>query len=499
MVTNRNTEYLNVFLLAALFLFFIPGDSLSKSAVPHQAGTGKSEDKKYVTLRVERDISLDELITSEGYDIDDENITVFLEEFLRHNEQVRSLSTLRRGSVVTLPLAYLKKTKKYSDPLRKKSKTIKKKRKAPEASRIFREKSHTAVVKKKKARVLNRQIVLRNIKMLADFLDNRIALKAEGFKIFQINEKSEISLDTVFFPMLQVNSKRILVIDYLGILPGEVRNMVELAWPEYRIVSNAGSDDLKHIIGSVLDALGYSVSRNKRILVGGKTQIDYYSDFLVYPQNKDILEDDLFIISVIESGKYASPDTLVNFLNNKGIRLLELSYDEDGNAYRSNANIIHIDPEQNMRSFTETVLSLLGYRFTKDTVINISNRKEFQYRLTADLSVASVGRKRIIEFFELSPYELGYAKKMGFDIATIQLRDDRKTIIKKLIHLFSLNYRSSPRANSRTVSPRNVKYRLLPNGFFVHSIKGPVFLMDSEFGPDLMQQIVNDNNTYITF
>jgi hypothetical protein len=483
MVTDRNTRYFNVLFLGVLFLFFIPADSLAKSVVLHQAGAVESKDNKYVTLRIERDISLDELITSEGYDIDDENITLFLEDFSRRNEQIRSLSTLRRGSVVTLPLAHLKKTKTYFDPLREKPETIKKKRKAPGASQIVREKTETAVTKKKKPRMLNRKIVLRNIRMLADFLEDRVALKAEGFKIFQINEKS----------------KRILVVDYLGILPGEVRNMVELAWPEYRIVSNAGSDDLKHIIGSVLDALGYSVSRNKRILVGGKTRIDYYSDFLVHPQDKDILEDDLFIISVIESGKFASPPPLVNLLNNKGIRLLELSYDGDGNEYRANADYVHIGHEQNIRSFTESVLSLLGYRFTKDTVITISNRKEFQYRLTADLSVASGRRKKIIEFFELSPYELGYAKKMGFDIATIQLRDDRKTIIKKLIHLFSLNHRSSPRANSLSVTPRDVKYRLVPDGFFVNSMKGPVFLMDSEFRPDVMRQIVNDKNTYITF
>ncbi len=499
MVIQRDLRHFSVVLITACFLFFIPGDSLSKNAVVHEPESGRSDDKDFLRVRIKRDISLDELITNAGYDIDDESITLFLEDFARENEQLKSLSKLRKGAVVKLPLRYMKKKTTLMESLAQIPEAVKRKRETPKTPVVPIKKASKSPVTARKTPALNREVVLRNVKMLADLFNNRMAVKDEGFKIFQINKKSEVSLDTTFFPLLQVNDRRILVIDYLGILPHEVRDMVELAWPEYRIVSNGGNDDLKHIVGRILDALGYKVSRNKRILIGGKTQIEYLSDFLVYPEEKGILEDDLFVISVIESKNYASPEVLVDLLDGKGIRLLEMYQDKDTDEYRANTSITHIEPGQGPREFTETVLALLGYRYAKDAVINISNRKEFRYTLTADLSVSSGGRKKIIEFIELSPYELGYAKKMGFDIAMIELKDNRREIIKKIINLFSLHHRSSPRANARSVTPPNVKYRLLPNGFFVNSIKGPVFFMDTVFRPDLIQQIVNDRHTYITF
>ncbi|UCE78620.1 MAG: hypothetical protein JSV13_08920 [Nitrospiraceae bacterium] len=499
MVIRRDLRHFSVLLITACFLFFIPVDSLSKSAVVHESESRGSDDKAYLRVRIKRDISLDELITNVGYDIDDDSITLFLEDFARENEQLKSLSKLRKGVVVKLPLRYLKRKTTLMESLAQIPEDVKRKRKTPKTPGVPVKKAKKTPVTIRKTPALNREVVLRNVRMLADFFDDRMAVKDEGFKIFQINERSEVSLDTTFFPLLQVNDKRILVIDYLGILPHEVRNMVELAWPEYRIVSNGGKDDLKHIVGRILDALGYRVSKNKRILIGGKTQIEYLSDFLVYPEDKDILEDDLFIISVIESKHYASPEILVDLLDGKGIRLLEMYKDKDTHEYRANTSITHIEPGQSPREFTETVLSLLGYHYTKDTVMNISKRKEFRYTLTADLSISSGGRKKIVEFIELSPYELEYAKKMGFDIAMIELKDDRRDIIKKIINLFSLHHRSSPRANARSVTPPNVKYRLLPNGFFVNSIKGPVFFMDTVFRPDLIQQIVDDKHTYITF
>lgn len=64
-----------------------------------------------VTVAVEKDTPLIELIEANGYTLKDEDLNVFLSEFIVLNENIKSIKMIPKGSTVKLPLTHLKKTK----------------------------------------------------------------------------------------------------------------------------------------------------------------------------------------------------------------------------------------------------------------------------------------------------------------------------------------------------------------------------------------------------
>lgn len=68
-----------------------------------------SKGKNATTIKVEKEASLMEIIESNGYTLKDEDLNAFLKEFITLNGDVKSIKTIPRGSIITLPLNHLKK------------------------------------------------------------------------------------------------------------------------------------------------------------------------------------------------------------------------------------------------------------------------------------------------------------------------------------------------------------------------------------------------------
>ncbi len=62
-----------------------------------------------LTVSIQKNSSLDELIIASGYGIDDNNTSAFLAEFANLNPDIISLSALTQGTVVKIPATHLKK------------------------------------------------------------------------------------------------------------------------------------------------------------------------------------------------------------------------------------------------------------------------------------------------------------------------------------------------------------------------------------------------------
>ena len=312
----KNFNY--VFIVCILFYsnpqsVYSAGSSLQEIRQKHSLD-------KILVITIDKDISLDDLILSSGYSLEDENTQFLLKDFMRLNAFIKSISVLKKGTVIRLPLSYLKRIegrtgKTYASTAIKRGK-----------KKTFRKKDikKTAVV----VFTLDKSIILGNIKTLFQSLGDNISIETEGFKIFDIGEKSELSLDKTFFPLIDLHNERILVFDYKGILSEELKNLLEISWPEFRIVSYKEGMDLKQLVYFLLRESGYSVKKSEKLVVGGRNQIEYYPDFLVFRENDDFIDSQLSFVSIIDHNAKKTPDSLVAWLNNRGIRLIELSNQE---------------------------------------------------------------------------------------------------------------------------------------------------------------------------
>ena len=484
----NNTFFLSI--IAVLF-FLLHGESFCKELYAAQSIKDKASSNKSLIIKITKDTSLYELITKSGYSIDDRDVVSFLRDFMNMNENVKGISALKKGIVVKVPLRNLRKVEAGTVKLHEKTETPARKRSLIKKAET--EKTVTGYS------LINRAMILRNIKLLSDSLDKKILIEMEGFKLFNINERSTLSLDASFFPLINFNKERILVLDLSGILPEEVKDLVEVTWPEYRVVSYRGELDLKKIIGFLLESMGYSVNSDGKIIIGGRTQIEYDADFLIFLNSDDLMNNEISVIGIIGMNEFGTPENTIEWLKKREINLIELSYNEVKKHHGKASKVVDIELNKDEKEFTENILSLMGYKFSRDSVFNLSDRKEYSYNLKAALSINLGYRSKLIEFTELSDYEIKFAQKRGFDIISVKTWEERKTIIHKIISLLSLNFKNSPRTTSPYITPPGVKYRLLSPGVFVHSINGPMFITDSEFDTELLRQLIDENVTIVKF
>jgi len=82
-----------------------------KERLENTKSSETSNIKNVVTVAVGKDAPLMEIIESEGYTLRDEDLNVFLSEFIVLNEDIKSINMIPKGSTIRLPLNHLKKGK----------------------------------------------------------------------------------------------------------------------------------------------------------------------------------------------------------------------------------------------------------------------------------------------------------------------------------------------------------------------------------------------------
>lgn len=450
------------------------------------ASVNRQYNGKILTIKTSKKTSLSELITSSGYNIDDRDVTPFLEDFVSLNRNIKTLSIIPNGTIVRLPLKTLKpKVKKVTQKTipQQKVESTRFRKEPPKEPLLWYQPEHG--------------IILENIKILLHSLNNSAFIRSEGIKVFSINDKSELSFNTSFFPLIEFMDNRAIMLDYQGILPEEVKDIVEISWPEYKVVSNHGRKDIKNITGLLLDSLGYSSFRDGKVILGGKTRIEFFADLIIVKKSDDILEGELIAISIIKPDEYRTPDELKEWAEDRGVRMVELSLREPPLSH-SRAEIVYMS-EREVDRFSERFLNLLGYDFSRDVNLRLSDRKEYEFNIRADLTITLGNRTKVIDFSEFYEQTISYAKARGFDIVSISSGEDRSEILKKIIGLLSINCKDRPETTSSYITPKGVKYRLMVPGTLIRARNGMLFLTDPDIDTEFLSHLVADDITLIKF
>lgn len=443
------------------------------------------------TIRLLKTMSLNELIKQSGFVIESSHVNEFLRDFMRTNQEVTGISSIRKGTLVKLPLRYLMKEASLIHAYKEKGKPL---------GSSARKDDHVgrAVVS-----VLPDTELVHTIASLLGSLYDGISVESGGMKFSSFTEKSAISLDSSYFPFLTMKNGDVLVIDYAGILPKEIKEIIREVWPEYSFVNLHGSSDIRKAAEAVLDSLGFFVSRGGKLRAGGRTQIAYDADFIFYKKDDNVMSQDIRAIGIIGKDNCETPPELLDWLKNMDVNVIELSshraYHGKNRTCAGKSVLIFEGEEQDERVFIEHILSLMGYTFSSDKILNLSDRKEYSYKLKADLSLTLGKRTSVIEFSELSPNEISYARRRGVDITCVASWEKRPAIIRNILALLSHHFIDSPAATSSYITPRGAKYSLLAPGVFVNSMKGPVFMTDSELEPELIRTIVKERVSIVRF
>lgn len=457
-------------LFISIFLFF----SYAEASVK------KRSDKNILTIKTAKSASLSDLITSSGYDIDGKDVSFFLKDFIPLNRDIKNLSMISKGTIVKLPLKNLKAKGRKIISHRKVSRL--EPQKEPQLGYQIEEDA----------------MILKNMKILLDSLAEGTSIKSEGIKIFSVNNnRSELSFDSSFFPLIELADNSVIMLDYKGILPGEIKDIVEVSWPEYKIVSNHGIKDIKNIISLLLDFIGYSSFSDCKVILGGRTKIEFFADLVIIKKSDDILNGELIMISIIRPNEYSTPDKFKEWATNRKVKIIELFLREPPLS-QGMAEVVYMH-EKEVDKFSERFLTLLGYEFKRGDYLRLSDREEYKFNIRAALTITSGNRIKAIDFSEISEPAIRYAKKRGFDMIGIGQREGRSEVVRKIMGLLSINYNDKPEATSSYITPKGVKYRLIAPGILVESKNGLLFLPDPDACTEFPSPLFNDAITLVQF
>jgi hypothetical protein len=435
--------------------------------------------QRALTVKAAQNTSIADLIQSLGYSLEDRNLQAFLRDFMQMNRDMKSLSMIPKGTVVKLPLKWL---------AGKSPKTAVKKRRT-----VQREGG--------KERSLERdqtdEIVLRNLGTLLYALTDVSSVRSSGIKVFSLGEKNEISLNTTAFPLVELSDKTVIILDYRGILPEELKDIIEVSWPEYRVVSSHGIQDLKGSIGQLLNAIGYSSFGDSRLVFGGKAKIELNPDFVVMKMADDIFNGEIIAVSIVRPNEYMIPDALKERAQKGGVRIVELFLREPP-LFHKNAEAQSL-PDKDLETLSDNFLALLGYPVKRGETLRLSGMNEYEFTMKTDVTVTAHHAVKAIQFAEVPPAAVKYAKSRGFDVLSISPDEEKGVVLKKIMGFLALDYIENPEMTTAYITPKKVKYRLFMPGFLVRSRKELFFFTDSDIDVDLFSSVMDDQVKLIKF
>jgi hypothetical protein len=436
--------------------------------------------QKALTVKTAKNTSISELIKSLGYSLDDRNIQEFLRDFMQMNKDIKSLSVIPKGTAVKMPLKWLTE-------------------KSPKMA--MRKKRGPSKRKEEKERPLQRvrsdEIVLRNLGTLLYALTEVSSFTSKGVKVFSLGDKNEISLDTSAFPLVELPDKTMIVLDYRGILPEELKDVIEVTWPEYRIVSGHGIQGLKSSIAELLNAVGYSSFNDSTVVFGGKAKIELRPDFVVKKVSDDIFSGEIIAVSIVTPNEYKLPDAFKEWAGKEGIRIVELFLREPP-LFRELAEVQAL-PERDLKMLSQSFLALLGFPVKRGETLRISGDKDYEFTMKTDVTVVEHNTVKAIQFSEVPSAVDRYAKSRGFDVLSISPNEERWTVLRKIMGFLSLNYTDNPEKTASYITPRKAKYRLSMPGTLVRSKKGLFFFTDTDTDVDVFSSLMDDHVKLIRF
>ncbi|MHB8882670.1 MAG: hypothetical protein ACYC69_14325 [Thermodesulfovibrionales bacterium] len=488
-------NYIGAAALAAV-VFIFTGKELHAAPGTQRAVTGSRV--QAVEIKLKRDSSLKRIIKAYAPRLSDRDIAEFLREFSEVNEGIKNFSLIRKGTVVRVPARYLSKGSGTVAPRPQLVASDNRTAGLPAVADPHELKPVSqSAHQNDPPRILP---VPDSIKTLLESLYGAVTIESGGLKFFSVGDRTEISLDTSYLPHMVLNNGTVLVLDAGNILPEEIKQLVRTLWPEYIFFSYRGGHDLKRLTGALLESLGYSVHRDRSLILGGQSRLEYNADFIVYREQGDLMGSDIAIISIAGSPGHHTPDSLVRWLGERDINLIRMSSSENRQAGpAARADLARLPQTTAPRELIGEILSLTGYSYATDVVLNLSDRKEYSFALKADFSISAGLRKKVVELADLSEEEVSLARKKGVDIACISPGDDIKGILRKLIQLLGIIHADSPQAVSPYITPRNAKYRLLLPGIYFRTAQGQFFATDSELGHELLRDIIDPRIRIIAY
>ena len=329
-----------------------------------------------------------------------------------------------------------------------------------------------------------------------DGTDNR-----SGEEEFEIEGSGALKLDYSKYPLYEFPWGKKVLLDYGNRIPGGVKDVIVSKWENAEIVGVQEKDDIKSILGRVLDVCGfYKVEQEGEYTVNrDKIQISVSGDWIVF---KDDSLKNVFVINLINDSKEVVSPSLKSYLAEMGLSFVDVKSDgveitKDNNVSKK-ADYRKISAEPLF--MTDQILDVLGIKVTKDQSTNIFQNSEsgFSLEVIADRIFEKDGTVHMIDFQSLPLRIYDVIVEQGFKILNVSPEDDILKSAEKILIFCGAEYKSSP-VEFQYGKNEKSKLKLKVPGVLINAGKGKVLLTQVSLNEAITQFLADIDVKIIQF
>ena len=314
----------------------------------------------------------------------------------------------------------------------------------------------------------------------------------DGKVFIPLTEEEHLAVDCADVPMVELADGSRIFLDFGRRIPADTASLMRSRWANFSVISDGGSEGVYSALAGIFGASrDYTFRRHEGALtIGTAPSLKLQVDWILSRKGPDGLENNLCGVCTTSGRSQPLPEPVARYAEKHGVPVLEI--DEGTGAVRtrqalpSAPDIPSLDAGGN-RAFVGSLLDTLGYTYTKDQRIPVSDAAQdgSPLAIRTDYSVRIGARTVVIHFGDLpSPFQVKLNER-GMGLVQIAGDDERRAILEKVLKGLDIPY-----------VPETVEFRPPEDGspsrwiltlgvIRVTSEKGTLYLVPSDADRDL--------------
>jgi hypothetical protein len=297
----------------------------------------------------------------------------------------------------------------------------------------------------------SRERYIETMTSLADIFQGE--LHRLGDISIPLMEESQITIDTNTFPILQLTSDKRIILDYGGDLPPGIVDLVQLDPGNYEVVKLDEHENMKSVLGKVIDAAGYYAvdKTGNPLLVGDSVQFEISGDWVIYG---DEFIEDVKVVNVIGKGDAPLDPQLKDSIHTHGIDMVDVYMTGEGEDPETvtvpQTRETRIPPAEvpvlavsNGPVLLDSLLGLLGQQYKKDYKLRLFRgaSEGFDVEIMADRYFERGDVRHIVNFQPLSEKLTGLITNQGDRTFSLSENvSDPSGVIEDLLQFLQVTY-----------------------------------------------------------
>jgi nucleoid-associated protein YgaU len=301
-----------------------------------------------------------------------------------------------------------------------------------------------------------------------------------GEHFIPLKTGGEITLKASSYPIINMRTGQKVIVDLTGSLPARMAQILESGWDNYKVVTLSRKDNLMASLTKIFAKCDYPK------VYGTGEPFDMQKDIPLRITGDWVIElsdtgaNEKIKAVVLNLGSPPSPyvpRAIKTYLENSGIKVINYPPQEE-TAPDEPVGAEMLKPEGGSASLMETVLTLTGQSFSRQTDIQVFQTEKADLNLTikADFSLKIKGKDAVIDLAGLEPDVLALLKDKNYLTLSVAEDKDPLELIVKTCGFLGMEFKAGPhdfKAGSGNES-RNV-ILTIPGVIFKDSGGGPVF------------------------